>query len=233
MSLRSVLVLSLTATLASGLPVRGLVAQVAVVDEGSFTITRAGAPAGREEFSIRSTPGIGGTTLLKAQATVALDGRRIAPALGTDGAGNPASYQLEVRANGELVERLSGQISRGRMSVRTQSATGASAREYVVPAGAVVLDDEVFHQYHFLALQAAGGGRVAMIDPRRGAQGVLRVTAHEDDRVSVAGREVRATRLEIAGPGGERRVWVDEARRVLRVEIPATRLVAVRDELPR
>lgn len=218
--------------LASALLPGGLAAQVSVVDEGSFTITRGGAPAGREEFSIRSTPGISGA-ILKAQATVSLDGRRIIPALGTDGAGNPVSYQLEVRAGGEVVERVSGQISRGRMSVRTQSPTGASAREYVVPAGAVVLDDEVFHQYHFLAQQAAGGGRVAMVNPRRGTQGVLRVSTQANDRVSVAGHEMTATRLTATGADGEVRVWVDGERRVLRVEIPAAGLVAVRDEMPR
>ena len=233
MLLRTAPALSLAATLAAALLPGGLAAQVSTVDEGSFSITRGGAPAGREEFSIRSTPGIGGATILKAQATVSLDGRRIVPALSTDGAGNPASYQLEVRADGQVVERLSGQISRGRMSVRAQSATGASAREYVVPAGAVIIDDEVFHQYHFVAQHAAGGGSVPMVNPRRGAQGVLRVTAEGGDRVTVAGQSVAATRLEVSGGGAERRVWVDASGRVLRVEIPSAKLVAVRDELPR
>ena len=39
------------------LPAAPLAAQVATVDEGSFTITRGGESLGREEFGIRRTPG--------------------------------------------------------------------------------------------------------------------------------------------------------------------------------
>jgi hypothetical protein len=37
-------------------------AQVVVADKGTFAITHAGAPAGREEFEIRRLPGIDGNT---------------------------------------------------------------------------------------------------------------------------------------------------------------------------
>lgn len=208
-----------------------IVAQVATVDAGSFTITRQGTPAGREEFSIRSTPGIDGT-ILKAQATVSLDGRRITPALSTDPAGAPLSYQVEVRAGDEVVERVSGQINRDRLSVRSQNATGSSAREYVIAAGALILDEDVFHQYYFVARRGLEGP-LPVLSPRTNAQTVLRVSSQGPAEVTVGGRPIAATHLVLSGPGGEREIWVDAASRVLKVEIPARGLVALRDEPPR
>lgn len=207
--------------------------QVTTLDSGSFTVTRNGNPAGREEFSIRSTPGIGGN-LLKAQATISSDGRRLTPALSTDQAGAPVSYQLEVRAAGEVSERLSGQMNRGRISMHAQSAAGSSAREYVVTDGALILDDDVYHQYFFLSLRGIGSGNVPVVVPRRSTQMMMRVASRGAERVTVGGREVTATRLDLTEPGGaERQIWVDAQHRVLRVAVPAQGIVATRDEVPR
>ena len=72
-------------------------AQVAVVDEGSFTISHNGSRIGREEFAIRRTPNPGGDVLV-ANATVVYTDRRVSPALQTDAAGAPLRYQVEVSA---------------------------------------------------------------------------------------------------------------------------------------
>ena len=62
----------LSAALVAALPVAPLAAQVATVDEGSFSITRNGAPAGREEFSIRRTPSgaEGGAVYVASSASI-------------------------------------------------------------------------------------------------------------------------------------------------------------------
>lgn len=213
-------------------PAPGTGVQATTVDEGSFTITRGGATAGREDFSIRSTPGIGGT-IYKAQAAVTLDGYRMAPALSTDPEGAPLSYQMEVRA-GTQTERLTGQVSRGRISVRQQGPGGASAKEYVVADGALILDDDVFHQYYFVAQRAPGPVSIPVLVPRRGIQTVMRLTSRGAESVVVGGRQLPATHLVLAEPGsGERDLWVDARGRVLKVAIPDRSLVALRDEPPR
>ena len=210
-----------------------LSAQVTTVDEGSFTITRQGERIGREEFAIRRTPGAEGQPVLVASATVAYDQRRIAPALRTDSTGAPIAYALEVRAGTEVQEQLKGAVGRGRFSAVTRTPKGESAREYIVTDGALILDDEVFHQYYFVA-RAARSGSVPVVGPRRSAQVVMRIEDGGAATVTVGGRPLPAHRYTLREPGGGRRdILVDAQGRVLQVEIPALGIVATRDDPPR
>jgi hypothetical protein len=228
----------LSAALVASLPATPLAAQVTTVDEGSFSITRNGAPAGREEFSIRKTPGGEGGAVYVASATVAYDGRRLSPALRADATGSPLAYQVEVKVGSEVQERLTGQVGRGRFSALTKTPRGESAKEYVVSDGALILDDDVFHQYFFVAQSSrVGGSTVAVVVPRRNAQLAMRVDERGGESVTVGGRALSARHLvlrEGAAPGGaERDVWVDAQGRVLKVSIPSRGIVALRDEPPR
>jgi hypothetical protein len=228
----------LSAALVAALPVTPLAAQVATVDEGSFSITRNGAPAGREEFSIRRTPsGAEGGAVYVASATIAYDGRRLSPALRADASGSPLAYQVEVKVGSEVQERLTGQVGRGRFSALTKTPRGESAKEYVVSDGALVLDDDVFHQYFFVARNVRGGGAtIPVVVPRRNAQLSMRVEDRGSESVTVGGRALDARHLvlrEGTTAGTERDVWVDAQGRVLKVSIASRGIVAVRDEPPR
>lgn len=203
-------------------------AQVTTVDRGTFTILRDGAAVGREEFEIRTLPGIDGASI-EARATVTLDGRAIHPTLSARPSGAPLAYRVEVRRGSEVVERATGQATGGRLRIDAQSAGGRSAREFPAGDGLVVLDDAVFHQYYFVARP----GAVTAVAPRRNVQQALRVSAGGDDRVTIGGRAVPATRFTIADPAGERSLWVDAEGRVLRVVVPGLGLTAERDEPPR
>ena len=223
----------LTAVVALALAAPVLSAQVTTVDEGSFTIVRNGQRIGREEFTVRRTPGAEGQAVLVASATVAYDDRRIAPALRTDSAGAPIAYALEVRAGTEVQEQLKGALGRGRFAAVTRTPRGESAREYIVTDGALILDDEIFPQYFFVA-RAARAGRVPVVVPRRSTQLVMRIEDAGETTVTVGGRALPARRLRLREPGGaERIVLVDAQGRVLQVELPAQGIVATRDDPPR
>jgi hypothetical protein len=210
-----------------------LVAQVTVIDEGSFTISRNGEPVGREEFRIARTPGADGDMLV-AQATVSYGGaQRLSPALQVDAAGAPLKYVVEVKMGPETQEKLSGTVGRGRFSARIQTPRGESAREFIVSDGALVLDDDIFHQYYFLA-HGARSGPVPVVVPRRNVQLAMNVTDRGSEAVTVGGRRLDARALVLSERGGsERTIWVDAQGRVLKVAIPARGLVAVRDDPPR
>ena len=226
------LLLTAAAILTVSLAIPGAGPQATTIDEGSFTITRDGAPAGREDFSIRGTSGIGGM-VHRAQATVTLDGQRLSPALSTDQSGAPVTYQIEVRADGQT-ERLSGQVSRGRLSIRRQGSGGTSAKEYVVAEGAIILDDDVYHQYYFVAPRAPGPTNIPVLGPRRGTQTVMRLSSQGAESVVVGGKSLDATHLVLSDPGGnDRDLWVDAKGRVLKVAIPGRSIVALRDDPPR
>lgn len=207
-------------------------AQVAVVDEGSFTISHNGNRIGREEFAIRRTPSPGGDVLV-ANATVVYTDRRLSPALQTDAAGAPLRYQVEVSTGADVQERLQGRVGRGRFSAQLRTPRGESAREYVVADGALILDDDVFHQYYFLA-RAGRTGAVPVVVPRRNVQVTMRVDDEGADAVTINGNRIAATRYVMTEPdGGTRRIWVDAQGRVLKVTLESRGITATRDDPPR
>ena len=204
--------------------------QVTTLDEGSFTITVKGERVGRENFRIRSTPGANGAEIV-ATATVSYGDRKVLPQMRADTNGVPVQYVVEVKNTPGVEERVTGMVGRGRVSAHVKNERGESANEFVVSPGALVIDDDVFHQYYFIARR---NGPVSVIVPRRNAQVAMRVTAAGNDNVSIGGSSIEAKRFTIADPGGaDREVWTDAAGRVLRVAIPSRGLVALRDDPPR
>src|SRR5687768_11126912 len=179
------------------LPASTTGAQVVTLDEGAFLITRRNQPIGREEFSIRRPPPRSDGVTYVASATVVYDDRRLAPALSTDSFGTTVAYQLERRRGTETEERLGGSVGRGRFTARSQTAKGESAREYVVGNGALVLDDDVFHQYYFLALSNRVGA-VAVIEPRKNAQVTMRVQSLGEESLVIGGTSLRARHLVLS-----------------------------------
>src|SRR5919206_1544784 len=170
-------------------------AQVVTVDEGSFTILRGGSRVGHESFTIRKTAGPGGDIFV-ANATVDYDSQRLSPALRTDDSFSPLAYQVEVRSGDAVQERLKGLVGRGRFSAQLMTPQGESAKEYVVSDGALVLDDDVFHQYYFLAQKLRGGaGSVAVVVPRRNIQETMRVQADGSERLAVGGVPLEARQI--------------------------------------
>lgn len=214
----------------------GATAQVSVVDEGSFTITRNGAKIGRETFTIRKT-GSGAADGYVANGTTDLDGRHLVPALQADADFGPIKYQLEVRKGDDVVERLKGIAGRGRFSTQVRTSKGESTREFIASDDAVLLDDDVFHQYYFVAQRAlklgAAGGSIAVVVPQHAEQQVLRAKWAPDESIVIAGRPVTAKHLVLTdASGGTQNIWVDAAGHVLKVSLDRGALVIQRNELP-
>ena len=204
----------------------------AVIDQGSFTIFRGDTRVGREEFTIRREGGGGGGTTV-AFATVSYDDQRVAPALRTTESGRPVAYQVEVAVGSEVTERLRGEIGMGRFSGRVRTPRGESGKEYVVSDGALVLDDDVFHQYYFVA-QGNRTGSIPVVIPRRNVQVTMRVESQGSERVTIGGTTIESRHLVLhETDGGARHIWVDAEGRVLKVSLDARGLVAVRDRPPR
>ena len=205
-------------------------AQQATVDEGTLIVSRRGALASRESFRIQHSPESG--RLYVATAQIALGDRRITPSLSADGQGNALLYRVEVRQGGQLAERLQASARTGRISAVRHTPQGEASKEYVVGGGAVVLDEDVYHQYVLLAL-ARRRGPVTVVVPRAGAQQPATLAERGSESITVDGQQVAATRWSLALPDGPRDFWTDARGRLLKVEIPALGIVAVRDELAR
>jgi uncharacterized protein DUF6134 len=203
-------------------------AQTTVVDEGSFTVTRAGR-TGREDFRIVRVSAGGATTIVGTGTAVNGTSRAVS-VLRTDTAGTPVDFQLDGREAGELRERVTIQAGRDRLAARSQSPRGESAREYFLRPGMVIFDEEFAHGYYFLTLQARDA--VTAVLPRRNELTQLHVLSKGDDVIEIAGTRVTARHYSVTDAGGERQLWTDTTGQVLRVEVPALAFVAVRDALP-
>lgn len=210
-----------------------LSAQVATLDEGSFTITVSGERVGREDFRIRSTPGTAGPEIV-ATANVSYSTRRVLAQMRADSAGVPSRYVVEVKEGQNTEERVDGSVFRGRVSARLKTSRGESANEFVASPGALVIDDDVFHQYYFITRRQSPAGPVPVIVPRRNAQVTMRVAAAGTEKLTIGGTTLDARRFTVADPGGiDREVWADAAGRLLKVAIPSKGVVALRDDPPR
>lgn len=203
----------------------------ALVDEGTFQVSRNGSPIGREAFSIVRSPARGGQVYL-AKGTSALGSRTLTTELGTDSAGVPVSYESILRERGAIQEQTRGRGRPGRFSVLVQTRGGESAREFVLTNGAVLLDDQVFHHHWFLTLGASD--RFVVVTPGRAQPSKLRLVDRGADAVEVAGRAISGRRYALVSDSGDERViWVDARGRLLKVSIPGSDLVALRDDPPR
>lgn len=210
-----------------------LEAQVSIVDEGSFTVSRRGVRVGREEFSIRSSPSTSGANVVVAQASAVYEDLRLFPALTARADGVASSYQLEIRRGAEVEERWTGTVGAGRVSARIGRAGVDAVREFLVADGALLLDDDVFHQFYFVARRRPAA-TVAVIVPRRNRQVMLRLTDRVQQTIDIAGQPLVAISFSATSPDGlERQVWVDAEGRVLRVAIPSQGLLAQRDDPPK
>ncbi|MGQ0539078.1 MAG: DUF6134 family protein [Gemmatimonadaceae bacterium] len=207
-------------------------AQVRTLDQGSFIVTVNGQRIGREDFSIIEDASSQQTKYL-ARATVEYRERgvQLRPTLTADAAGAVA-YEITVR--GGPIQKWSGTIDRNRVSAYVSTARGQAAKEFVVSVGAMVLDDDVYHQYYFVA-RRAGEGATPVIIPQRNTQASVTVARQGQERIEIGMTEVAAQKLVVteSSGGGTREVWVDGDGRVLRVAIPSRGIVAVRDEVPR
>jgi hypothetical protein len=203
------------------------------LDEGTFLISRNGAPIGRESFRI-SRSALAAPEAFRATAQVALGERRIVPTLTCDSTGAPISYDVAVQGGGDPGAQLRARARPGRFTSMLRTREGESAREYVVPRGVVVLDEDVVHQLYFVTIGGRRSGSVTLLAPRTGVQAVASLQSLGSESVDVAGNLIPATHFALVSSGFPRReFWIDSAGRVLMAAIPERGIVARRDESPR
>jgi hypothetical protein len=203
------------------------------LDRGTFVIVQGGVEIGREEFAIRPTAGRQGQAGVLAVSTTRFRDREVLHALELAADHSPSSLQETESADGRVIRRLSAQISGSRVSVRTASNAGETAREFPVHPPVVVLGDDAFHTFYFVPRAATGAPRtIAVVRPRDERPVSATVTALGLDTLLVGDRPVPAQRYVLRLPDGdERQFWFGVAGDLLKVAVPGRDLVATRTEL--
>ncbi|HEY5547459.1 MAG TPA: hypothetical protein VIK50_15505 [Gemmatimonadaceae bacterium] len=202
-----------------------------IADEGSFTITVSGRTAGRENFRITAMSR-GDMTEYVARADVTYGDRKITPELRTGPQGAVVDYQVTTRS-GAASESWKGAVARGRLNATLASGRGTAAREYIVPAGALLLDDEIIHHHWFLVLRSREGGMPVVFPRRSNVQASITMSTVGDETLQIGNHDLVATHLRATVSGGEvHDIWVDKSGQLLKVALPSRALVAVRDDPP-
>ncbi len=209
-------------------------AQVISLDEGSFTISRAGNRVGREDFSIRSSSTTAGGPMLVARGVVSIGQRRIEPSQNADTSGGVLNYNTTVKEGGRDVVVYSGKAARDHYQAHTSRPEGESSREFRLAPGTVAVEDEVMHQLWFVARRGPGAV-VTVLAPLRNVIETVHVDLVGDEHITIDGQELpaRHLRLRTEGSGVTRDVWLDPSGRLLQVVVPAAKILAVRDDPPR
>ncbi len=210
--------------------------QIVTIDEGTFDVTVAGRPVGTETFSIvRTGDGADAQTLARAQVRIDMEdgSRQLAPLLRTEGLAHILSrYQLKTAGIDErevYVERSGAR----RLHATVVTSEGQREQEFRFQPDAVVLEDGVTHHFHFLAARIASGSRtVPVLIPAGRDQLTAEISEGTREGVEIAGTSVSAMRYQVRYGTATRLVWLDDQQRVLRVEDPDSRRVAVRREVP-
>lgn len=211
--------LLLTLVVAFGAPLR---AQSVVLDEGTFRLQRGGREIGTETFTIRRV-GQGADAHVIANAVIELDlpsgHEQIKPLMRVEPDQSVSQYQVAV--SGQAPTQIAVELNGRRFVARTRTPSGEQEREFRASAGAVLLEQDVAHQYWFLS-QLPEGTDVTVLVPRSGSQDRVVVRASRPEALELGGATVQARHAIFEIDGGVHEVWYDPDGRVLKVLVPAT-----------
>src|SRR5688500_12481301 len=197
--------------------------QSVLIDRGTFRITREGREVGLDSFSVLRT-GTGEMAKIYVDGDVRVDGQRIKSIVETTSDLGFLAYQADI--SGDVTSRVMVEPRGRRLEVRVSSSAGEQARELRARDGAGLMEDGVAHHFYFLGALFVGGtvrsGQVGpVIHPRGNDQALVELATATPVSLTIDGQVTEATRLSLAMGGVERRVWIDRAGKVLRVEVPS------------
>ena len=206
-----------------------LAALQAPLDEGTLLVRQDTAEIGREAFRLSAARGPGWTLA----STVRYDRNRpivvLNPILEIGADSLPATLEFSV-ADPRDPLRILGQLARGRFTVRLLGRRTERAREFPASGRVVVLDDSVFALY-VLAAWHAGPSPVPVtaIFARAGRREVLVVQDQGIEATTVNRDPASLRHITVTGGANQLvHLWLDGAGRLLKIEVPASRLSAER-----
>jgi hypothetical protein len=201
------------------------------IDEGTLVVRGDTAVIARETFRLASVRiGAGGTGwTLASTARFEHPVLVLAPIFEVTSDSQPSSLDFDV-ADPRDPQRIRGQLSRGRFTVRFLGRRTERAREFPVAGRTVVLDDSVFAPYLFVAWQARPQPvEISGLVPRAGRRDTLSIRDLGFGSTLLNRAPVRLRHITVTGGANQLvDVWLDENARLCKVEIPSRHLRAER-----
>jgi hypothetical protein len=203
------------------------------VDEGVLVVRVDTLEVARESFRLthgRLSRGDVGWTLA---TTIRYDRARpvivLAPILEVNIDTMPATLQYDV-ADPRQPSRILGELGRGRFTVRFVARATERAREFPTGPRAAVLDDSVFALYVFAAWRAASVPvSLTGIYPRGLRRDVVQIRDLGFASTTLNRDPARLRHIALSDVGEATvHIWLDEAGRLMKVEIPSRHLTVER-----
>lgn len=223
-----------TALLALAAPLSALAGQTPqTVASGTFEWRRDGRTVATETFEIRKTG-----RELRAVGRVSADSsvaglRPLRVWLETDADYAPGLFRLRPSAGD--IESVTAVREENRLRLQMSSAAGDRWKEFLGEPGLSLLEPGVAHHWiavlrqHRSGLEEDGAVEVPAVVPSERRRATLRIERHGTERVEVPGEDRPAVRYTATLSSGEEfRIWATEEGRLLRVDVPARGLTAVR-----
>jgi hypothetical protein len=207
-----------------------LFAVQAPLDEATLAVHEDTAEVAREAFRLVAGRGSApGSTAWTLATTIRYERRRpmlvLAPILEVTSDTQPVNLEYDV-ANAVAPTRILGQLSRGRFTVRTLGRSTERAREVPVAGRFLVLDDSVYALYLFAAWVARPQPvTLTAIVPRASRRDTVTLQDRGLESTMVRHSTVSLRHVTVTGgPNGQVDVWLDDAGRLVKVEIPSRRV---------
>jgi len=206
-----------------------LCAQQRELDRGVLLITRDAATIGREEFVLlRGSSGAPGQSGFTVTSTVLYPADRPETSVnamvefGADSVPTMSRYEV---GNGEVVRVVMGLGAR-RITVRTLTRAGESAREYPARERHLVMDDSVFAAHAIPPGAAARATRSITLSGVRGE--TLRIVDHGMEPTTVGPDRPVLRHVTVSSPAETRQLWYDEDGRLMKLVIPTRNITVIR-----
>lgn len=207
----------------------GLAAQQRELDRGVLLITHNAETVGREEFVLlRGSSGAPGMSGFTVTSTVYYPADRpetsvnAAVEFGADSVPTMSRYEV---GNGDVVRVVMGLGAR-RITVRTLTRGGESAREYPARERHLVMDDSVFGIHAIAPGAASRESRSVTLSGVRGE--TLQIVDRGMETTTVGPARVVLRHVTVGSPTETRHLWYDEVGRLMKLVIPGRNLTAIR-----
>ena len=205
-----------------------LSAQARELDRGVLILMQGSEVVGREEFVLRRGRGSAPLTGFTIVSTAWFPAERPLRSLDAVIELGPDSATVATRieaGNGEPRRVLIG-IGPRRLTVRSETSSGESAREYPARGPHVVVDDSLYAPHALPPSSAFEIIDVVTLDGRRSPE--ARLVDHGIEFADVGGSRQSLHHWSIEGGQHVRHLWYDEAGRLMKVEDPGRGTTAVR-----
>ncbi|MBI4166657.1 MAG: hypothetical protein HY508_13080 [Acidobacteria bacterium] len=203
-------------------------------DRGVFILKIGGKQMGTETFEIVTRK-----DAVEASAKIDLrvhqDGKSVefktSPHLVLTPDLNPVSYEWSQK--GAQSSDLQVDMRGPRATAKYKTVTGAEdVREFELPPGLVILDNNVIHHYQIAVLRyrRAGGGKKTFraFIPQEALPGALEIEDAGPDRTEVGGRDQLLEHLVMTTDNARIDLWIDGQDRLQKLAIPAAQLEVFR-----